>query len=135
MNPITQFDRPVLRKIEADVLKAVEQVAEKYGVSLSPAGGNFSTSEFTVKVKFTVKSSDGSPTGKFADTFRDWHSSLRLEADDLGREFTAKGRTYRIVGANIGRKFPVLATRDDGKDFWFPVNAVRHALGRKEEGV
>lgn len=63
---------------------------------------------------------------KEKDTFALYAPTFGLRADDFGRTFTFRSRTYKIVGcAPKSFKFPILGSRlPDGKTFKFQAKDV-----------
>jgi len=67
---------------------------------------------------------------KEKDTFALYAPTFGLLADDFGRSFTFRSRTYKIVGcAPKSFKYPILGSRlPDGKVFKFPADHVANNL-------
>jgi len=115
--------RDQLKKINVEVLAALEPVAKKHGFTLTVEGGTFANDFYTPRVRF------GSPEGA-ADSFAVYATMYGLAPTDYGREFTDRGTRYRIDGVNLGsRKLPIRAIRvGDNTPFKFPVAIVKEAL-------
>lgn len=111
-----------------DMSKAMEDLAEKYGITLTPQNITYDNTSFTIKVEGKRNDVDVDKA-RFVEmlTYMRYHG---FTEDDYKREFTAKGRRYSIVGFKPGNKYDVITQRDDGKQFAMQSTGVMMALGR-----
>lgn len=110
--------------------KALQQIAEEFGVQITRKGGNYSDGSATIKFEFAEIGEDGTAKTREAEDFAMYANRYGLEASDLGRDFTSRGDTFTISGcAPRARKMPILATRKaDGKRYKFNHHDVKRAL-------
>ena len=120
---ITKFDKVVAKQIGQEVLAAVQSVATAYGLTVEYGGGSYGDLDFTTKVKFTV--ADGHRNEYIANASR-----LGLKPEGLDQTFTYKNRTYKIVGLDTWKRYPVL-TEIVGTDkrSAFTADAIQEAMG------
>ena len=93
----------------------------------------FTDAEITVKL---VASLPSATTGEIesveARAFKANAYRYGLQPTDLGREFTHAGDTFTITGAKPkAGKFPILATRRDGKVYKFPADLISGKMTAK----
>jgi hypothetical protein len=107
-----------------DALAALATVAEKHGLTLTRESGRYDDSNFTLKVKFTVVTSDGAPADFAQNAVR-----LGLPEDCWGREIRYRGEKVKIVGLDMRRrKYPVVVKRPTGRNILLTVDGVRGQL-------
>jgi len=106
----------------------MSELAAALGIQIIYRGGRYGEDTLTVKFEFQEMTahadgaSDAVPAA-FARTAQ----MLGVPTDSFGKTFKQGQRTYTVVGLSTRRpKFPVSATRDDGKQFKFPM----HVLNR-----
>lgn len=128
---INQFDRTNLRALQADIDAALAAMAEKHGIQIKAGGASFGATAATFKVELAVIGDGGVAKTRHATEFELFASSYGLAPTDLGREFTYKGNGYKITGLSTkSRRFPVEASRTDGRTFKFPAELVKLALSK-----
>jgi len=129
---ITEFTRANVRELMAEVKKALEPVAERYGLTLDRKGRSFYRDKVPVMFELLVTKEDenGVALDGKAQEFKRHASLMGMKASDLGREFTYAGKVYRITGMNRrAKKYPILAEDvRQGKSYKFPADFVREAL-------
>ena len=107
---IEKFDSNSVNQIlDPLLLQALVPIAEKYGLKVRSQAGRFTSYKWTAKFEFVA------PEGAVES---DNEIGRRLGAKfDVGFEFTAKGKTYRVTGFNAKRpKNDTEITRlDNGK--------------------
>ncbi len=92
----------------------------------------FTDAEITVKLVASLPSATGEIESTEARAFKAYARRYVLQETDLGREFTHSGETFTITGAKPKAvKFPILATRSDGKTYKFPAESVRTKLAAR----
>ena len=123
---IVTFDKQNLAIVRARMDEALKGLAE-IGVSATASRITYSGKTATVKVEIAIINEDGTVASKAAQDYRLYQEMRDLP--DLGTTFRSGGRTYRISGfAPRSTRFPVLAERDDGKTFKFPVSTVQRCV-------
>lgn len=102
------------------------------GLVCEVGAGRYDSSSVVFKVEVRQK---GAPSRE-QQTFKSSCQLVGLNNTDLNKVFTSRGVKFKIVGLSLGRpKNPIIAARmDSGKQYVFPVDVVRLALGRKPLG-
>lgn len=102
--------------LKADIDKALEKVAAKYGVTARAGNIKYDDTFANIVVTFSVVGEDGVVQTPYV---ADWKRMCHLygfEQTDLGRAFTSQGYTFTIVGLKASSgKYPIVAKRQDGK--------------------
>lgn len=100
------FKKTDFPKIRADFQNAVADFEKKYNVKVQMGNISFDEYEFSSKVTFTSNEmfSDDVRKKEFAK-----HAELYgVTAEDFKKQFTVKGKTYEVIGFEIGRpKYPI----------------------------
>lgn len=129
---ITTMDRTSFRQVQAEAMKALQTVAEQFGLTVSPNCGMIDTTRgiCTLKFDFLVRTetADGEVLDRKAIDFQTYAPQFDLETTDLHREFVFRGERYRVVGLTPRSfKFPVIAEKlSSGQTFKFPVETVKN---------
>lgn len=109
------MNKNLLKVMRVDINKALEAVGEKHGCTLELGSIRYSEDSFEGKLSCTMNAADGSKVSKNALL---WNTSCHLfgfEKEDLGREFTVRGKTFTISGLKpSNRKYPILADQGGG---------------------
>jgi hypothetical protein len=131
---IRSFDRPTVRTLREEIESALRPLCEKHGLSLEVGRANFDYQSLTFKVQLAVAGEEGVAMTREAQDFKLLAPQLGLSPDDLGREITAGGNQYKILGyRRLARKTPIIVERQpDGKQFVMTVEQVVGAI--KMEG-
>lgn len=133
----TKIDRAALQTIQQAAQKALEAVAEQYGLTITPAPGRYSNGA-TGQITFSLAlpTADGQAQTAEEIAFKRHATLWGLTPEDLGETFAMSGKQYRITGANPKKpKYAILGIRvSDGKSFGFPYEGVRDALRLKRMG-
>ena len=133
MSKITKMSRATCRTLQDEMMKALEPVAAKYGLTVNYDGARFSDTQVTAKVKWAVVteaiSKDGTSKAIPAD-FANAALSIGLKPEHYGATFKSGRTEYRITGIKLSRyKYPVSAERvKDGRGFKFPVETILNAM-------
>jgi len=115
--------------VRREIQEAIKPILESHGLALTSCNARFDDTTFNL----TVKSSD--PTAPLDK----WELQVVGLPDKTpaGTVFRYGNRTYTLTGINLrARKFPINATRDDGKQFKLPesaATAIREALGKEDD--
>jgi hypothetical protein len=126
-----KFDRPNLRSLRPELEKALADVCAKHGITATIGSGSFTEFECKFKLILNLEGSNESNTESNSQFFELYAKSYGLEPTDLGKTFMVNNNLYVITGINPNRpKFPIAATRSDGKKFKFPALTVKAALAR-----
>lgn len=129
---ITRFDKSNLKQIRERLEIAVSLIADETGLNIKVGSCNFRNRSATFKLEVGVVDEDGNSFDEDAANFRVFAEDVGLKEEDLGKTFINSSKLYTISGLKPrNRKYPILATRADGKRFKFPASLVRDRLGDK----
>lgn len=123
---LTKITRKDARKINEAVRKALQGVADEFGLTTPPGGGvSFNDEGVSGRFQFSIKTEGGVP----ADFTRNC-GRFGLKPEHFGAEFKSGRDTFRITGIKTRRpKYPVSATRvKDGRSYKFTAQQVLHGL-------
>ena len=123
------IDRNELRALRLAINNALVEVGQKFRVKLEAGSCKFTDQRATFKLEASVIGSNGQVFDSKAEDFKCYCGLYGMTPTDLGRTISVFGTTYTITGLSMkSRRFPVLATRADGKVFKLPQDAVVAAL-------
>lgn len=123
------FTKETVKKLHAQVIEDLVELAKERGLEIQQAGGTFDGGKCTLKIEFT----DIAESEKIDEAdFKKWATYINMQPTDYGRTFTHQGRKYKICAVKVGRKFDVGA-RPTGAAVgtprtFFPSSYVRTAL-------
>lgn len=126
---LKKIDRETAKEMRARLEAALDALAKEYGVAITVGNCTMNMKSMRYQLDVTMLGEDGKPELKEADTFRLYAASMGMKKEDLGREFTLHGKTYKLRGFLArSQKFPFLC-ECGGKLFKLPEETVRVALG------
>lgn len=126
---VTELTRSNLRDMERDINEALKPIAEKYGVVMNAGGGSFEPTNARLHLSIATKGKGGSVNTREAEDFKRNAFRYGLKPEDLGREFTEGGHTYKIVGCKPkSYQYPILCVRDGSKTYKMPADRVARGL-------
>jgi hypothetical protein len=132
MPTISKFDRATCATLAAAIKKALEPVAEEFGVALTMRGGSFGATNYQPKMEFAIKAPDGIVLTREAQDFKQMAAFYGLTPEHLGAQFAFGGNTYKITGlAARSNKRPILAQDATGRTFKFSDKDVVRLLAPK----
>jgi hypothetical protein len=128
------FNRDKVRLIRETIQAELDKLAKTLGVKIGMNPGSFTSENVHFRLEVAEIGEDGVANTAEVENFRRYAKAYGMEPDDLGKTFKSfTGETYAITGLSPRRsKYPVHATRSDGKKFKFAPKQVLHFLGRKE---
>ena len=133
MNLLKLNDRNDLRTLNAAMQKALNTVAAEHGLQITLKAGSYEAdgSRFTTKIEALAPNASGEIVSQEAKDFQNYATGYDLKPGDLGKVFQSNGHSYTISGMKPrSRKFPIIATRDDGKSYKFTAEAIVQNLKR-----
>lgn len=131
---MTEMTRERVKLLAEDVEAAVQEVAERWGLSVKYGGGNYAPTSAVLKFEFAVVAADGRVLSREAMDWAVHAPRFGLPKDGVGKQFATHNGVYQIEGWKpANTKYPILAKRTDGKQFKFDVWTVKRALARQEE--
>jgi hypothetical protein len=120
---ISQLDRQTLQIVRTKMDEALGAL-EEIGIHARTGHISYQDQNATVKVEISVLGIGGEVVTKEALDYD--HNRARRGLPERGTQFTSRGTLYTITGFKPrSRKYPVLATRADGRTFKFPIDAVK----------
>lgn len=108
-----------LELFKADVTKALQDVAKKYNVEIKCNGATYDMDSFSMPLKVKNLSASGLDT----ETQRAI-DNLPWFKDIFRKEFADGRHTYRVVGYEFGKSYPIKCVRDDGREFSYKTGIV-----------
>ncbi len=118
----------ILRAMRDDITKALEPVAQKYGLSSLVAGGaSYSPDGSTFTYKINGVGDAQAEEVKNDAQNKVYAKMLGLPEDAVGRTFTSRGETFKITRIDINKpKYPIIATNlGNNKSYKFPTDMVK----------
>ena len=132
MAKIKEFDRATIRVMDGHILKAIEEVASRFGVVCRFAGGTFDPTQYTAKLEMRIEGTDL----RIVADFKELATIYGLDPSDLGKQFLDRGRPFTIIGLKpSSRRYPIVAEAESGKQYKFPAGTVKAGLPSKPEQV
>src|SRR3954469_20487599 len=98
------MDKNKAKELGADIVKALEDVARRHGMTVELKGGTFDTTGvFKPRLEFRTADASANEFARFAPLYG-------LGAADFGRVFSYGGNSYRVDGISPNRTGkPILA--------------------------
>ncbi len=131
------FDRQTVKNTRNELQAILETLSKEMGCQIKVAGAMFARdgSNCTFKVEFAAISADGTAETKEVTAFRELAAIYGLRPDDFGKTCVSGGQEFTISGLKPkAKRYPILATRPDGKVYKFSEDMVRIALTAAAEG-
>ena len=126
---VTGFDKAICKAVGADIEKALNSVAVKYGINIKRGNGKFSGNTLDLKIHCACVKG-GKVMSKEASDFKTMASLYGLKPSDLGRSFTIGSGTFKITGLNTkAHKYPINASKN-GSGYKFPASSVKLLLDK-----
>ena len=123
------IDRILINKLSDELLKAAQEIAGKYGVTVDLKGGRFSPSEFTTKIQFNVKGENGETNAEIE--WNRYHVIYNLQKEWFG-QMCNNGK--KIIGLSRNRpKYPVeLLCKKTGKKYKTTAESIIREFSNKK---
>jgi hypothetical protein len=116
------IDKTTAQHISTESVKALQEVAEKFDLTVTAGRGAYDDTMFEIKMIFKTADADLTEFGRYAPSFG-------LQPEHFGATFLSRGLEYKITGiAPKNWKRPILCERADGSKFKFPAETVAAAL-------
>lgn len=121
------FDRTNLKIFRQEIEMALKEITEKYGIQFEVGSIKFSSNEFSTKLTANL----GEKKSK-ADTYeQNWLKYAKwygMNPEDLGKTFSARGKTFKIVGLDPKQRKNNIMLESNGKGFKAPAEMVKRNL-------
>jgi len=129
---VKKFNKSNLPEVRAIMKVALVEVANQFGIRVEVGNCSYTDHDATFKVKLSVLDEAGDSKADKSD-FMAYALYRGFDAEDFGRDFTSKGRQFKITGWNSRKwKFPVTVKEiATGRTWHFPVGTVLRALGKR----
>ena len=120
------MDRAQVSMIRDEVQKALDNVGATHGLTFDIGRITFTDKDFSVKIRGIDNNVTSAGSAMEFDWNQSKHKYPELDGIVLGQRFrNDKGDVYRIVGLKPkNRKYPVIAQREDGKQYKFSPLAI-----------
>jgi len=123
MTKITEFDKPVLRALRADINAALAAVGAKHGISVTAGNASFRDDSATFKLECALLNSDGVAESKEMLALKECYPDLVNKRVTIGR----CGTNGMIIGYNHrAHQYPFLVKTVKGI---YKITALQAGLG------
>jgi hypothetical protein len=119
-----------IAQIHNDLDKAMKEVAEKHGLSLSPTRVVFNDATFKITAQFGDTDCIGSADPKFSNNMRKYGSYYNLSVKDIGLELKY-GNLGNVTLMGLGSSKNAVVRNVKGDFYNIPINQFTAAIGRK----
>ena len=121
------LDKKITTDLSMDATKALQAVAEKYGLVVKSRGGKWNSDNATLRFEFATVGQTGVVVTTSVRELELYGRRFGLLPTDLGRKFIVRGQTYEVTGlTKRSYKYPVCATQlSTGKPFKFRPQTVK----------
>lgn len=126
------FDLPTIKATRIRLQTALDALGADLGCEFKVGSATYERdgSRCSFKLECAVPDEDGTVQSKEAADFVRYAERYGLFPDDLGRSFTANGKTFTIIGCMPrSHTYPILVERGDGKQRKVRAEMVVAALG------
>ena len=120
-----------VEKIHADLDKAMQEVAAKHGLTMSPTRITFNAQTFKMSAEFGDTAEIGTADPKFSNHMKNYGFIYNLTVNDIGMKVDInKLGTVTILG--MGSRKSVIVKTVNNNLYSFPVQAFAEKLGRSQ---
>lgn len=129
MPKVEKISRVVCKKVSEEAMKALEEVANQFGLKVDRGRGSFDEAEFTFKVTFKAP---GKAEEKAKSEFEQLAPLLDCDPKWFGQSFKDRGgKTMTVTGLNTkAPKNCIELTDENGGSYKCPPGYVRQHLGK-----
>ena len=93
MSKIESFDRNTCKLMRLELDKALEDVANKFGIKIHTGGASFSDNTVTFKVELATVGTNGVASSKEGEAFKMYATMLGMKPESPARMLPATSRT------------------------------------------
>lgn len=123
---IKVFDKTTCRLLSQEIDKALADVAIRHGLTVRPAGGQFSETTFTAKVELRLAQSNPASQEAEQNEFARYCVFYGLEPKHYGMKLVTTRGEMTLVGFEIKRpKFPIKVRDSAGKLRLFTADVIK----------
>lgn len=131
---ITTFDRRTARELGPRIEAALAALAAETGLTFTAVAKSLSDRDVTLTLTASLPTTGADAEAREAEAkalFEALAPRVGLEPGDYRKSVRIGRDTYTITGISLSApKYPVQASRSDGKGFRLPVGDVLRSLGR-----
>jgi hypothetical protein len=121
MPKMKSLGRAECRTLAEELEMVIQRAVNKYGLTVSERGGQYSGATATLKFEVAVPA--------LAETRANSDAKLVGADFGVGHTFVTGGAEYTVTGFQLKRrKYPVSAERADGKQFKFTVDSISRTM-------
>ena len=108
MQDIKQFNRANIKGLRNEIDEALDQVAKKYGITISAGNCTFSGNEANFKLKLNTIGEGGTVITRESQNWDFYKNRTQCTHLNVGDKITIQGGTYILTGYNTrARKAPI----------------------------
>ena len=108
MQDIKQFNRANIKGLRNEIDEALDQVAKKYGITISAGNCTFSGNEANFKLKLNTIGEGGTVITRESQNWDFYKNRTQCTHLNVGDKITIQGGTYTLTGYNTrARKAPI----------------------------
>ena len=108
MQDIKQFNRTNIKGLRNEIDEALDQVAKKYGITISAGNCTFSGNEANFKLKLNTIGEGGTVITRESQNWDFYKNRTQCTHLNVGDKITIQGNPYTLTGYNTrARKAPI----------------------------
>jgi hypothetical protein len=118
MKKIESFNKPQIVQLRSEIDNALDQVAKKYGITISAGNCSFSGNEANFKLKLNTIGDGGTVITRESKMWDLYKSRTNCSHLNIGDTITIQGNSYTLSGYNTrARKAPINFTDSRGNGY------------------
>ena len=118
MKKIETFNKPQIVQLRSSIDKALDRVANKYGITISAGNCSFSGNEANFKLKLNTIGGNGTPITRESQMWDLYKNRTQCSHLKVGDEIQLQGNTYTLSGYNTrAKKAPIQFTDSSGRGY------------------
>ena len=123
MKKIESFNKPQIVQLRSEIDNALDQVAKKYGITISAGNCSFSGNEANFKLKLNTIGDGGTVITRESKMWDLYKSRTNCGHLNIGDTITIQGNSYTLSGYNTrARKAPINFTDSRGNGYKCSIN-------------
>ena len=123
MKKIESFNKPQIVQLRNEIDKALDRVANKYGITISAGNCTFSGNEANFKLKLNTIGDNGTVITRESQMWDLYKSRTNCSHLSIGDKITIQGNSYTLSGYNTrARKAPINFTDSRGRGYKCSIN-------------
>ena len=118
MKKIETFNKPQIVQLRNEIDKALDQVANKYGITIKAGNCSFSGNEANFKLKLNTIGDNGTVITRGSQMWALYKNRTQCSHLSVGDEIQLQGNTYTLSGYNTrAKKAPIQFTDSKGNGY------------------